>query len=67
MLATAPALHASLPDLNRAAGSGAARIAAVLGPVAPVVWNTRKRHFSHSWLTAAARTAVKGGRSLPVA
>jgi len=25
-----------------------------------VMWNMRKIHFSHSWLTAAARMAVKG-------
>jgi hypothetical protein len=56
--ATAPALHASLPDLNCAA----ARIAAVVS----VMWNMRKRHFSHSWLTAAARMAVKGARTLRV-
>jgi hypothetical protein len=24
------------------------------------MWNMRKRHFSHSWKTAAARMAVKG-------
>jgi hypothetical protein len=30
------------------------------------MWNMRKMHFSHSWKTAAARMAVKGGRSLPV-
>ncbi len=34
--------------------------------VALVMWNMRKRHFSHSCKTAAARMAVKGGRSLPV-
>lgn len=27
------------------------------------MWNMRKIHFSHNWKTAAARTAVKGGRS----
>ena len=36
------------------------------GAVALVMWNMRKRHFSHSCKTAAARMAVKGGRSLPV-
>jgi len=41
----------------------AARIAAtVVGPVALVMWNMRKIHFSHNWKTAAARTAVKGDR-----
>jgi hypothetical protein len=39
----------------------AARIAA------PVMWNMRKIHFSHRCKTAAARTAVKGARYLPVA
>ncbi|HLH08002.1 MAG TPA: hypothetical protein VKW78_12260 [Terriglobales bacterium] len=53
---SAPVLRASLPDLNCAA----ARIAAVVGPVALVMWNMRKIHFSHSCKTAAARTAVKG-------
>jgi hypothetical protein len=33
------------------------------GPVGRVVWNTRKIHFSRSCKTAAARIAVKGGRS----
>jgi hypothetical protein len=52
MPATAAAQHASLPDLREpgraAAGSAAARIAAVVGPVVLVMWNMRKRHFSHS-------------------
>jgi len=30
------------------------------------MWNMRRRHSSHSCESAAARTAVKGGRSLPV-
>ena len=33
---------------SAAAGSAAARIAAVVGPVVLVMWNMRKRHFSHS-------------------
>ena len=36
------------------------------GPVGRVMWNMRKIHFSHSCKTAAARTAVKGARSLRV-
>jgi hypothetical protein len=46
-------------------GSAAARIAALVA-VVRVMWNMRKRLFSHSCKTAAARMAVKGGRSLPV-
>jgi hypothetical protein len=34
--------------------------------VALVMWNMRKTHFSHSWLSAAARMAVKGARTLRV-
>jgi len=34
--------------------------------VVPVMWNMRKRHFSHSCKTPSARTAVKGARSLCV-
>jgi hypothetical protein len=55
--AIALALRASLPDSPRRRWPGA---------VARVMWNMRKRHFSHSCKTAAARMAVKGGRSLPV-
>ena len=46
--------------------AAAARIAALVA-VALVMWNMRKSHFSHSCKTAAARTAVKGARSLPAA
>jgi len=42
-----------------AAGSAAPRIAALVA-VALVMWNMRKRHFSHSCKTAAAEAAVKG-------
>jgi len=45
----------ALLDLDRAAAQIAAPVA-----VDPVMWNMRKIHFSHSWLTAAARMAVKG-------
>ena len=58
--ATAPALRAALTGPVATAGPAAARIAAVAGAVAPVMWNMRKIHFSHSCKTAAARTAVKG-------
>ncbi len=51
MPATAPALRASPPDL--AAGARIAA-AAVVGPVAVVMWNMRKIHFSHSCKTDAA-------------
>jgi hypothetical protein len=49
MLASTPALRASSPDLREpgraAAGSAAARIATVVGPVALVMWNMRKIPF----------------------
>ena len=35
------------------------------GPVAPVVWNTRKIHFSRNWKTAAAKPSVKADRREP--
>jgi hypothetical protein len=56
------ALRASWPPSLAADGSAAAWIVAVV----LVMWNMRKIHFSHSCKTAAARMAVKGGRSLPV-
>ena len=31
-----------------------------------LMWNMRRRHSSHSWISPAARTAVKGARSLRV-
>lgn len=70
MPAAAPALRAPLPDRNCAAARIAAWLvtdAAPVGPVGRVMWNMRKIHFSHSCKTAAARMAVKGGRSLPAA
>jgi len=36
------------------------------GALALVMGNMRKRHFSHCWKTPAARTAVKGARSVCV-
>ena len=46
--------------------TGPDHAAAWIAAVGRVMWNMRKIHFSHSCKTAAARTAVKGARSLCV-
>ena len=69
MPAIAPELHASpmeqvWPGRAAAGSADAARIAAVV-VVALVMWNMRKRHFSHSCKTAAAQPSVKADRREP--
>ena len=62
------ARFATGPELRRRADR---RLAAPLMPaasaVALVMWNMRKRHFSHSCQPAVARTALKGARSVRAA
>jgi hypothetical protein len=70
--AGAPALHASLPDLcepgRAAAGSAAARIAAVVA-VDPVMWNMRKDIFliarkqpQRGWRSRARRSPARSSK-----